>query len=182
MTRKLAKEAGAAGFVTKSDLSRDLLSTIDRVTQQLTAAPPVTSLASDDQKPRWPKGGGEMGALMQESLTQMHRHSESKKVDVDIFYDAHTVSLRVRDFGKGISLERIRSFRDRGRGMGVGFGGMRERVRELGGVLRIEPSDPAGTLIALEIPLIEGPKAYVASIHSKAAPPGATQQRTIAAG
>jgi PAS domain S-box-containing protein len=120
--------------------------------------------------------------ILQESLTNVHRHSESKKVDVDIFYDAHTVSLRVRDFGKGIPLERIRSFRDRGRGMGVGLGGMRERVRELGGVLRIEPCDPAGTVIAIEIPLIEGQKSFVATIHSQAVSHGSTQQRTIAAG
>jgi hypothetical protein len=42
--------------------------------------------------------------------------------------------------------------------MGVGLGGMRERVRELGGVLRIEPGEPAGTVIAVEIPLIESQK------------------------
>ena len=96
--------------------------------------------------------------ILQESLTNVHRHSKSKKVAVEIFHDAHTVSLRVRDFGQGIPLERIRSFRDRGAGMGVGLGGMRERVRELGGVLRIEPAEPTGTIIAVEIPLIEGQK------------------------
>jgi PAS domain S-box-containing protein len=119
--------------------------------------------------------------ILQESLTNVHRHSGSKKVNVDIFYDAHTVSLRVRDFGKGIPLERIRSFRDRGRGMGVGLGGMRERVRELGGVLRIEPSDPAGTVIAIEVPLIEVQKAYVSSAISGARSPSATQSSRIAA-
>lgn len=97
--------------------------------------------------------------ILQESLTNVHRHSQSKKVDIQIFYDAHTASLRVRDYGKGIPLERIRSFRDRGAGMGVGLGGMRERVRELGGVLRIEPAEPSGTVILVEIPLIEGQKA-----------------------
>jgi PAS domain S-box-containing protein len=100
--------------------------------------------------------------ILQESLTNVHRHSESKKVNVEIFYDAHTVSLRVRDYGKGIPLERIRSFRDRGAGMGVGLGGMRERVRELGGILRIEPGDPTGTVILVEIPLIEGQKGLAA--------------------
>ena len=118
--------------------------------------------------------------ILQESLTNVHRHSESKKVNVDIFYDAHTVSLRVRDFGKGIPLKRIRSFRDRGAGMGVGLGGMRERVRELGGVLRIEPGDPAGTVIAIEIPLIENQKTFVAPISAKA-PQVTTPGRSIAA-
>jgi PAS domain S-box-containing protein len=96
--------------------------------------------------------------ILQESLTNVHRHSQSKKVNIDIFYDANTVSLRVRDFGKGIPLDQIRSFRDRGAGMGVGLGGMRERVRELGGIFRIEPGEPSGTSILVEIPLIEGQK------------------------
>ena len=119
--------------------------------------------------------------ILQESLTNVHRHSESKKVNVDIFYDAHTVSLRVRDFGKGIPLERIRSFRDRGTGMGIGLGGMRERVRELGGILRIEPCDPSGTVIVIEIPLIEGQKTFVAPLHLETPPQRATQRRSIAA-
>src|SRR5215475_10107225 len=60
VTRKMATEVGAAGFVTKSDLSRDLLSTIDRVTQ----LKPAPSSATGEEKPRWLQGGGEMGALM----------------------------------------------------------------------------------------------------------------------
>jgi PAS domain S-box-containing protein len=118
--------------------------------------------------------------ILQESLTNVHRHSESKKVNVDIFYDAHTVSLRVRDFGKGIPVERVRSFRDRGTGMGIGLGGMRERVRELGGILRIEPGDPSGTVIMIEIPLIEGQRAFVAPIHRET-PSGALAQHRSAA-
>jgi len=39
---------------------------------------------------------------------------------------------------------------------------MRERVRELGGILRIEPGAPSGTAILVEIPLIEGQKALAA--------------------
>ena len=96
--------------------------------------------------------------ILQESLTNVHRHSQSRKVDIEIDCDTYTVSLRVRDFGKGIPLDRIRSFRDHGSGMGIGLGGMRERVRELGGVLRIEPAEPSGTAIVVVIPLIEGQK------------------------
>jgi len=53
---------------------------------------------------------------------------------------------------------------DRGSGMGIGLGGMRERVRELGGVLRIEPAEPSGTAIVVVIPLIEGQKRLL-SVH-----------------
>jgi PAS domain S-box-containing protein len=93
--------------------------------------------------------------ILQESLTNVHRHSQSKRVDIGISYDRHTVSLMVRDYGCGIPLARIRAFRDLGTGMGVGLGGMRERVRDVGGTLRIEPGEGCGTVISVEIPLIE---------------------------
>jgi PAS domain S-box-containing protein len=114
--------------------------------------------------------------ILQESLTNVHRHSQSKKVSIDIFYDANTVSLRVRDFGKGIPLEQIRTFRDRGAGMGVGLGGMRERVRELGGIFRIEPVEPSGTAIVVEIPLVEGQKRLVSESFRKATQPAVARQ------
>ncbi len=96
--------------------------------------------------------------ILQESLTNVHRHSHSKRVDIAISYDSNTISLVVRDFGKGISIDRVRLFRDKGTGMGVGIGGMRERVRELGGTLRIEPGEESGTVIEVVIPLIEEKK------------------------
>ena len=96
--------------------------------------------------------------ILQESLTNVHRHSHSKRVDIAISYDSNTISLVVRDFGKGISIDRLRLFRDKGTGMGVGIGGMRERVRELGGTLRIEPGEESGTVIEVVIPLIEEKK------------------------
>jgi PAS domain S-box-containing protein len=96
--------------------------------------------------------------ILQEGLTNVHRHSETKRVDVKIAHDLHTVSLIIRDYGIGIPVERIRAFRDFGSGMGVGLGGMRERVRELGGTLRIEPGKESGTVISVEIPLVERPE------------------------
>jgi PAS domain S-box-containing protein len=96
--------------------------------------------------------------ILQEGLTNVHRHSQSKRVDVKVFHDLHMVSLVIRDYGIGIPMERIRAFRDFGSGMGVGLGGMRERVRELGGTLRIEPAQESGTVIFVEIPLVERPE------------------------
>src|SRR5262245_13351510 len=64
VARRMAMEAGAEAFVTKADLSRDLLSTIDKVTQ--TAASPARSgdEKTDQEGPRWLRSGGELGALM----------------------------------------------------------------------------------------------------------------------
>jgi signal transduction histidine kinase len=120
--------------------------------------------------------------ILQESLTNVHRHSQSKKVDIEIACDTYTVSLRVRDFGKGIPLDRIRSFRDRGSGMGIGLGGMRERVRELGGVLRIEPAEPSGTAIVVVIPLIEGQKRLLSSRCAENSAPNAAAGMAAASG
>src|SRR5215471_2936243 len=64
VTRRLAADVGAAGFVAKSDLSRDLLSAIDKATQRPEARPPLERETLRDSGPRWLSGGGEMGAIM----------------------------------------------------------------------------------------------------------------------
>ena len=67
----------------------------------------------------------------------------------------HTVALSVRDFGRGIPAERLRSFSESNGGVGVGLGGMRERARELGGSLSIAPAnDNVGTVVEVEIPIV----------------------------
>ncbi|HEY2546025.1 MAG TPA: PAS domain-containing protein [Candidatus Acidoferrum sp.] len=109
--------------------------------------------------------------ILQEGLTNVHRHSQSKRVDVDISHDQNMVSLVIRDYGLGIPLERIRAFRDFGSGMGVGLGGMRERIREVGGTLRIEPGKESGTVISVEIPLVERPETKFSDDLSEIDPP-----------
>ena len=69
ITRRQAMEAGAAGYVAKSDLSRDLLTTIEKLTIPVSgeAREDTDKSASDERVPAgpaWLAGGGEMGALM----------------------------------------------------------------------------------------------------------------------
>ncbi len=90
--------------------------------------------------------------ILQESLTNIHRHSESSKAEIKVKLLTNQVSLAVRDFGKGISPLTLRSFQTQGTNSGVGLAGMRERMRELGGQLTIERCTP-GTLISVTIPL-----------------------------
>jgi signal transduction histidine kinase len=90
--------------------------------------------------------------VLQESLTNIHRHSNSMKAEVALaLFDDHVV-LMVRDYGKGIPAEWLESFQARTANSGVGLAGMRERIRELGGRLRVEPCNP-GTLITATMPL-----------------------------
>src|ERR1700731_1884604 len=73
-------------------------------------------------------------------------------VDVLLQVEENVISLSVRDYGKGISAERLAKMNGSGSDVGVGIAGMRERLKELGGKLEIE-SDSTGTLLKASIPL-----------------------------
>jgi len=89
--------------------------------------------------------------VLQESLTNVLRHSRATKVSVRVS-PGENVVLSIQDNGKGIPAERLDQFRLTGGGVGVGLSGMRERARELGGQLNIY-SDEAGTTVRVSIPL-----------------------------
>jgi PAS domain S-box-containing protein len=84
--------------------------------------------------------------IIQECLINIHRHSGSETAGIDIRRDGEKLVVRVRDSGKGIPREKQRELIESGR-TGVGFGGMRERVRHLGGTLEIE-SEGKGTTVS----------------------------------
>lgn len=90
--------------------------------------------------------------VLQESLTNVLRHSGSKRVDVIFGRDDENAVLSVRDYGQGIPLKKLENFRHTAAGVGVGLGGMKQRVRELGGHLRVE-SDASGTCVTATLPL-----------------------------
>jgi signal transduction histidine kinase len=91
-----------------------------------------------------------MFRLVQECLTNIHRHSDSKSARIRIAHDGENVSLEVRDEGKGISPQRLSQIQSQG--SGVGIRGMRERVRHFGGNMKIE-SNGAGTKISFQFPI-----------------------------
>jgi signal transduction histidine kinase len=90
--------------------------------------------------------------VLQESLTNVHRHSGSKVATVRVGSDAQQAWLEVGDRGKGISQDNRKAFHP-----GVGISGMQERVRELAGVLDFI-SDAQGTRVKAVIPLGAGPR------------------------
>src|SRR3984957_707734 len=90
--------------------------------------------------------------VVQECLSNVYRHSESKTASIKIWpSDDKMVSLQVSDQGKGIPSERRISM-SQGMSNGVGLSGMRERVRELGGTLDIH-SNGSGTTVLAVIPV-----------------------------
>lgn len=94
--------------------------------------------------------------VVQESLTNVHRHSGSRVASVHIARDAERVALEVRDEGKAMQKGK-KTFTP-----GVGILGMRERVRQLGGKLEIH-SDEAGTLIRALVPVTQDVQTDIAS-------------------
>ena len=83
--------------------------------------------------------------IIQEALTNVFRHSESHEARIDLVQEADRVTLRIRDFGKGLPKTGIP--------LGVGISGMRERVQQLNGDFRISKAEP-GTLVEATIPML----------------------------
>ena len=88
--------------------------------------------------------------VVQESLTNVHRHSGSASAQICLTRSGDTVQVEIADRGKGISVERQREMR--AAQVGVGVRGMEERVRQFGGTLRID-SGSAGTTVTVIIPI-----------------------------
>jgi signal transduction histidine kinase len=92
--------------------------------------------------------------ILQEALTNVHRHSGSRAVHVWVTTDDQSVVLKVQDFGKGIPREIVDRFWKTGN-VGVGLAGIRERLKELSGRLELD-SDVQGTVLQATIP-VTGP-------------------------
>jgi signal transduction histidine kinase len=90
--------------------------------------------------------------ILQEALTNVHRHSGSRDVEVRLTVYRSVVTLAIDDNGKGIPRDVLERFGKSGVNLGVGLAGMRERVKELGGRLEIE-SDKSGTRLRAIIPI-----------------------------
>jgi len=88
--------------------------------------------------------------VLQESLTNVYRHAAAQSVDVRILCDDGHVSLTVADDGKRIPPDVLSRFRG-GAAPGIGLGGMRERLAEFGGVIKVESSTD-GSVIQAVIP------------------------------
>jgi signal transduction histidine kinase len=88
--------------------------------------------------------------LVQECLTNVHRHSRSKSATIRLSRDEDVLTLEVQDQGRGISVERLAEIQ--AGGSGVGVRGMQERVRQFSGNMTLE-SDDSGTCVKATIPI-----------------------------
>ncbi|MHB8218140.1 MAG: ATP-binding response regulator [Candidatus Sulfotelmatobacter sp.] len=106
----------------------------------------------DVQPPAFPRLAAELETaifrMIQEALTNVFRHSGARNSWVTLKKHDSQLVITIRDDGKGIS-KRVAELQSRS--IGVGIGGMRQRVKEFAGVLRLDNTNP-GTRVEITIP------------------------------
>jgi signal transduction histidine kinase len=95
--------------------------------------------------------------VVQEALTNVHRHSGSATATVQLRRDEGQVVLRVRDEGGGLPVSEGPTGDDVA-AVGVGIAGMRQRLRQLDGRLDLA-TGPAGTTVTAVVPCREAEEA-----------------------
>jgi PAS domain S-box-containing protein len=90
--------------------------------------------------------------VIQECLTNIHRHAESSTADIRVNRKSNDLIVEVRDEGKGIPAETLTKIRSSG-DSGVGLRGMQERIKDFGGTLKIS-SGKKGTVIRVTVPVV----------------------------
>ncbi|HWO28341.1 MAG TPA: sensor histidine kinase [Candidatus Acidoferrum sp.] len=95
--------------------------------------------------------------VVQEGLTNVHKHSRSPTAKVQVKFEGLRIAVLVEDQGLGMSEG---SVSQPGK-VGVGIGGMRERVKQRRGQLTLN-SRPSGTLLEVCLPLPETAKSATA--------------------
>jgi PAS domain S-box-containing protein len=112
----------------------------------LKIAPDVSGLSRDVQSALF--------RILQESLTNIYRHSESSTASVRLQVSSDTVVLEVKDQGRGIPAEVLSgNGGSRSACPGVGIAGMRERLRQLGGTLQVISEPRQGTAVRAMLPV-----------------------------
>jgi len=106
----------------------------------------------DVQPPDFPRLAAELETaifrIIQEALTNVYRHSGAQKAWVTLTQRESHVVVMIRDDGKGIENPIVEL---QPGSIGIGIGGMSQRVKEFGGELRLTNTDP-GTLVEVAVP------------------------------
>ena len=85
--------------------------------------------------------------VFQEALTNVRRHSQASKVEILLEKQRDTLTLLVRDNGRGITAG------ERSNPRSLGLLGMQERVNLIGGTIHIAGVDGVGTAITIRVPI-----------------------------
>ncbi len=110
-----------------------------RVAPDLAPAPPTTEIACF--------------RILQEALTNVHRHAGATTAEVWLHDDGQELELVVRDNGRGFHVDRVIAGAERGSNMGLLS--IRERAALLGGVAMITSTPGAGSEVRVRFPLVD---------------------------
>jgi PAS domain S-box-containing protein len=88
--------------------------------------------------------------IVQESLTNIEKHAQARKVQLRLSFRGDSVVLKIRDDGRGFVPQRSKA--RRGKGHGIGLTNMRERALSLGGACEVLSTPENGTTISVRIP------------------------------
>ena len=123
--------------------------------------------------------------VVQECLSNILRHAESNRARIRLLLPKGMAEVSIRDYGKGIPPQKL-SEATKGKSLGVGIAGMRERLEQLGGDIEIRSSQ-GGTLVVARVPMEiregsapESPAAQQPSEQPAAALSGAPKRILIA--
>lgn len=105
--------------------------------------------------------------VVQECLTNIHRHSGSPVAKIHVRQRHNEVLVEIADKGKGIPLEKQEEMSKAGT-PGVGIRGMRERLRQLGGTMELNSSG-TGTIVTVRLPVPEKSGSDALSVAGPAA-------------
>jgi PAS domain S-box-containing protein len=92
--------------------------------------------------------------VLQESLTNVHRHSKSLTAHIRLFEENGSAVLEIEDEGKGFPAAMLDLDRDDlASSFGVGLRGMNERLRDLGGTIELRPAKKRGAIVRAVVPV-----------------------------
>jgi signal transduction histidine kinase len=94
--------------------------------------------------------------VIQESLTNIHRHAGSTTASIRLTGTSHAVTLEVQDRGRGLR-DDLKNAAVRSEALGVGIQGMRERIRQLGGTFEVAFTE-RGTTVRVDVPMNGAPR------------------------
>jgi signal transduction histidine kinase len=131
--------------------SRGLATAIEEIGRTLTGDRGVAFQLTVTGKPRGDlqRIDEHLLRIGQEAMTNAMRHGEASSLGVELAYRAESVTLGVRDNGKGFDTGHTSA--DDGEHWGLQT--MRERAEQVGGTLRVESTSGQGTLIGVTVPV-----------------------------
>jgi signal transduction histidine kinase len=90
----------------------------------------------------------------QEALTNISKHANASRVQIDLSMAGGVLSLEISDNGRGLSQEDLAKARS------FGIRGLHERANTVGGWIDLS-SGPHGTTLILSVPLDISDSAYI---------------------